>query len=421
MRAIELDRFSAAVVMVMEDMFLEALKNGDFKKISQIKNHNNKTETTLITRGDYHGFHYIFKLDEMLSVYRVQKNKVEEQNIYREHILTTLLVSADQLEKLKADGGFQMMASYQFYVSSMPHLKTMMIDLNLSHFDDKYHYFEEDMANYNFGLKRDIDVIIESAKHFNRKLTLGSDCFNKHVFGDKEVIAYTSTSACVTTFILYERDVVTGHIRIFEELENNVDDEKFPHDTIVIGRYPKIVQYYIENTDPCVVIENDVVIKNDNPHVVLTSSFIATSLAEEYSIEKRVPYDITSLASVMEYLITDNINLLYTYGMWSSNAKWKKNEQGRYYIELPEDMLATRKRGTPMVHGGKAYGYITDYRFKSPMNKIPESGEIEPEWLDLIVKSFTFVSKYRKKLDVCEINDNDLKQVEDKLLSRNCL
>lgn len=421
MRSIELTRFSAAVVMVMEDMFLTALKNGDFKKLSQVKNYNNKTETTLITQKPYNDFQYIFKLDEMLTVYRIQKNKVDQQEMYREHIMTTLLTNPAQLEKLKVDGGFQTMASYQFYISSMSNLKQMMVDLNLNHFDDKYHYFEEDMATYNFGFKNDIDVVFEAGKHFNRKLTLGSDCFNKHVFGDKEVISYTSTSAGVTTFILYERDMVTGHIRIFEDLEDNVDEEQFPHDTIIIGRYPKIVQHYIENTAPCVVIENDVILKNENPHVVLTSSVIAYTLADEYSIKKRVPYDVTSLASVMDYMVIDNINLLYTYGLWSSDAKWKKNEHGRYYLELTEDMLATRKRGTAMVHGSKSYGYITEYRFRSPMNKIPETGEIEPEWLDLVVKSFTFVSKYRKKLDVCEVTEKDLKAVEAKLLARNCI
>jgi len=421
MREIELPTFSGAVVMVMEDMFLTALKNGDMKKLSQIKNYNNKTETTLITQNPYNGFQYIFKLDDMLTIYRIQKDKVEKQDMYREHIMSTLIASPSALEKFKKDGEFKLMSSYGFHISSIKHLKQMMVDLNLNHFDDKYHYFEQDMALYDFGFKSDVNVVFEAATHFKRKLTLGSDHFNKYVFENKEVVAYTSDSACVTTFILYERDLETGNIRIFEELEENVDDKKFPHDTIIIGRYPKIVQHYIENTEPCAVIENSVVIKNENPHVVLTSCFVASTLADEYSIQTQVPYDVTSLTSVMDYMFSDNINLVYTYGLWTSKAKWKKNEHGRYYIEFTDDMLSIKKRNSPMVHGGKNYGYITDYHFKSPMNTIPEQGDIEPEWLDLVVKSFTFVSKYRKKLDVCEVTDNDLQQIEAKLLARNCL
>lgn len=422
MRNIDLPKFAASISVVLQDMFLTGLKNGDFKKLSEIKNYNNKTETTLITSQTYDGFQYVFKLDELFSVYRIAKEKVaENMDCQREHIMTALLTSPKEWERMKKDGSFSMMAAYQFHISSISLLKKMMIDLELNQFDDKYHYFEEDMALYNFGFKSDIDVIFDASTDYANEFEMGSDCFHKHQIGSKEIVSYTSTSACVTKFILYERDVETGTIRVFEDLEENVDNDKFPHDTIVIGEYPEIVKHYIENAEPCVVIKNGVFIKNENPYVILTSSFIGESLAQKFSIEKTKPYDVTSLASVMEYMTYDNINLLYTYGMWSSDCKWKKNAAGKYYIAFNEDLLSTYKRETEMVHGSNEYGYISVYSYKSPMYKLPETGEIEPEWLDLVVKSYTFVSKYHKKLPVCEAKEKDIQHVAEKLLARNCI
>jgi hypothetical protein len=421
MREINLPKFAGAVCVVMEDMFLKGLTNGNFKKLSEKKNYNNKKETTLITQNTYDGFHYIFKLDELFVVYRVAADKVKDQENIREQLMISLLASPKEWERMKGDGSFSMMASYQFHVSNISLLKKMMIDLDLNHFDDKYHLFSEDMSAYDFGFKSDVNLIFEAATHYKDKLDDRSDCFHKHQFGTKEVISYTSTSACVTTFILYERDTETGVIRIFDELEENVDDVKFPHDTIVIGEYPEIVKHYIENTEPCAVIENGVVVKNENPYTILRTYYNADGLAAEFEIEKKKPYDVTSLSSVMDYMVTDNINLLYTYGLWSSNSKWKKNEQGRYYIAFTDDMLETQKRETGMVHGSSDYGYISIYSSKSAMYKLPVNGEIEPEWLDLVVKSFTFVSKYHKKLPVCEAKEKDIQVIREKLLARNCI
>lgn len=421
MRNIDLPKFSGAVVMVLEDMFLTALKNGDFKKLSEIKNYKNKIETTLITKNSYDGFHYIFKLDELFIVYRIAKDKVKDQENCREQLMISLLMNPKQWEKMKTDGSFDMMANHQFHVSNLSLLKKMMVDLELNHFDDKYHLFEKDMAAYDFGFKSDIDLIFEASTRYNEKLDERSDCFHKHRFGTKEIISYTSTSACITKFILYERDTETGTIRVFEELEENVDELLFPHDSIVIGEFPEIVKYYVENTVPCAIIENGVLIKNENPYVILTSHYVADGLSSEFSIEKKKPYDITSLASVMDYLITDNINLLYTYGLWSSTAKWKKNDHGRYYIAFTDDMLETKKRSTGFVHGGSDYGYISQYSSKSAMYKLPETGEIEPEWLDLVIKSYTFVSKYHKKLPVCDATEKDIERVAEKLLARDSI
>lgn len=421
MREINLPKFAGAVCVVMEDMFLKGLTNGNFKKLSEKKNYNNKKETTLITQNTYDGFHYIFKLDELFVVYRVAADKVKDQENSREQLMISLLASPKEWERMKRDGSFSMMASYQFHVSSLSLLKKMMIDLDLNHFDDKYHLFAEDMASYDFGFKNDIELIFEAANHYEDKLDDCSDCFNKHKFGSKEVISHTNTSACVTKFTLYERDTKTGFIRVFEELQENVDENKFPHDTIVIGEHPEIVKHYIENTEPCVVIENGKFIKNENPYVIMTTYYNANGLAAEFSIEKKTPYDVTSLASVMDYMVTDNINLLYTYGLWSSDVKWKKNEQGRYYIAFTDDMLDRQKRDTGMVHGSKEYGYISVYSSKSAMYKLPVNGEIEPEWLDLVVKSFTFVSKYHKKLPVCDAKEKDIQVIREKLLARNCI
>lgn len=421
MRNIELPKFANAVVMDLEAVFLTALKNGDCKKLSQKKNYNNITVTTLITANVYGDFQYVFELDEHFRAYRVDKNKVKSQENDREHLMTSVLASPQQWEKMKADKTFSMMASHSFYVYNISLLKKMMIDLELPHFDDKYQYFDEDMATHSFGFKADIDVIFEAATRFKKKLSICSDEFHKHVFGSKEIITHTNTSACMTSFILYERDTETGVIKIYQDLENNVDEEKFPHDLIIIGKYPNIVKHYIENSDPCVILENGVFVKNDNPYVAHISSFNAHSLSEHFEIEKDKPYDVTSLASVMEYMTYDNINLLYTYGLWSSDSKWKKNDAGRYYIAFDEDLLSTYKRDTQMVHGSTDYGYISIYSYKSPMYKLPEKGEIEPEWLDLVVKAFTFVSKNHKKLPVCEAKEKDIQAIKDKLLARNCI
>lgn len=421
MRNIDLPKFADAVVMDLEAVFLTALKNGDFKKLSEKKNYNNKTVTTLITANVYGDFQYIFELDEHFRAYRIDKNKVKNQEYDREHLMTSVLASPQQWEKMKKDGSFSLIASNQFYVYNMSFLKKMMIDLELPHFDDKYHYFDEDMATYSFGFKADIDVIFEASTRFKKKLSICSDEFHKHTFGTKEIVSHTSTSACMTSFILYERDTETGVIKVYQDLENNVDEEKFPHDLIIIGKYPEIVKHYVENTEPCVILENGLFVKNDSPYVAHISSFNAHSLSEHYKIEKDKPYDVTSLASIMEYMTYDNINLLYTYGLWSSDCKWKKNAAGKYYIAFDEDMLSTYKRNTPMVHGSTDYGYISIYSYKSPMYKLPETGEIEPEWLDLVVKAYTFVSKYHKKLPVCEVKEKDIQQVAEKLLARNCI
>jgi hypothetical protein len=37
------------------------------------------------------------------------------------------------------------------------------------------------------------------------------------------------------------------------------------------------------------------------------------------------------------------------------------------------------------------------------------------------VKAFTFVSKYHKKLPVCEAKEKDIQAIKDKLLARNCI
>lgn len=411
MRNIELPKFSGAVSVVLEAVFLEGLKNGAFQKLSEETKYNNKIETTLITQHKYNGFQYIFKLDEVFSIYRVAQEKVDNQETDREHIITATLASPAQWEKFKLDGKFKLMSSHRFVVSNISLVKKMMIDLGLNHFDDKYDLFEDDMKVYDFGFKRDIDIIFSSADLYKKKLNLHDDWFHQYTFGNKKVISHTNTSACLTTFILYELNTDTGTIRVFEELEENVDEKKFPHSTIIIGKYPKIVEHYIENSEPCVIIENGNIIKNDNPHLIISTSFNAHALANNFSIEKAKPYDISRLSSVMEYMSYENINLLYSYGLWSSAVKWKLNEQGEYYIAFSDEMISEHKRSEAIIHDSNDYGYISTYSSKSAMFKLP-NGKVAKEWLDLVVKSHSFVSKYIKKMAVCEVTKKDLDTVE---------
>ena len=51
----------------------------------------------------YGDFQYVFELDEHFRAYRVDKNKVKSQENDREHLMTSVLASPQQWEKMKAD------------------------------------------------------------------------------------------------------------------------------------------------------------------------------------------------------------------------------------------------------------------------------------------------------------------------------
>lgn len=335
-----------------------------------------------------------------------------------ELVMAGLYASKKSWEKMIEDGSFKLMSSYQFFISNISVLKKIMFDLGLNQFDDKYQFFEEDMQKYDFGLKADLNSIFEASKHYDSFIELGSDFFHKHQIGTKEVISHTNTDAGITAFILYERDTETGDIRIIEELEENVD-EKFERETIVIGEYPEIVKHYVETAEPSVIIKNGNISKNDNPHIILITHFNAYGLEKEYNIKRPLPYDISNLNSVMDYLVFDNINWLYTLGMWSSKARWTKNDKNEYYPAFTDDLLAGYKRGTPIVYDSKDLGHISTYDETSAMHNLPVDGRIAPEWLELVKKSLNFLTVNREKLPVCDVNEEQIHAVKEKLANQN--
>lgn len=408
MRNTELPKFAGAVVPIMEETFIQALQSG----VLPNKTKKDKQDLVLKSSKTYDGYSYVFNVGKDFLLHRVNSDNNSEL------VMAGLYASKKSWEKMIEDGSFTLMASYQFFISNISILKKIMSDLGLNQFDDKYQFFEEDMQKYDFGLKADLNSIFEASKHYDSFIELGSDFFHKHQIGTKEVISHTNTDAGITAFILYERDTETGDIRIIEELEENVD-EKFERETIVIGEYPEIVKHYVETAEPSVIIKNGNISKNDNPHIILITHFNAYGLEKEYNIKRPLPYDISNLNSVMDYLVFDNINWLYTLGMWSSKARWTKNDKNEYYPAFTDDLLAGYKRGTPIVYDSKDLGHISTYDETSAMHNLPVDGRIAPEWLELVKKSLNFLTVNREKLPVCDVNEEQIHAVKEKLANQN--
>lgn len=278
MRNIELPKFAGAAVLTIEDAINQALQKGTLKKVK------NKEENTVTFKSSkkYDGYRYEFNILQEFSINKITTRKKSEL------LMSGLYTSKASWQKMIDDGSFELMSSYQFYVSNLCTLKKAMSDLEIDIFDDKYHLFQEDMEKYEDILKQDLNTIFDISEKYDtdNEFILGSDIFHKHKIGTKDIISHTNVDACVTAFILYEQDSETGEIRVIEELEQNVD-RKFKRKTTVIGKYPEIVEHYIRTSVPSVIIRDNAIVKNNNPHVVLRTYLNASAIRYKIALEEK--------------------------------------------------------------------------------------------------------------------------------------
>jgi len=273
---------------------------------------------------------------------------------------------------------------------------------------DKYGQSVLDIFNFLFSVYEN--------KKFKNKLVLGDADYHYYKLDlpNKQIITYSNSASCLSDFYTFEKDLTTGRIRVFYDLVDNVQKKGFKFQYITIGKYPKIVQHYIENEVPVLIIENNIVTKNIQPNIIEHMFYINEGLSVYLDVDIPVNFDRTSYQEVLKYITIEDFNVLYSAILWSDDSKWKKGPNG-YYVHFNHDMFHKEPKIKPMDFHDK--GYISIFRKDSIIMTVPK--DIAPDWVDFVKNGYEYVIKNSQNLLVCGLDEHEFKKVKNHLESVN--
>lgn len=329
-------------------------------------------------------------------------NKISRYNeTDYEVIFKGILLRSEDWDTIKSPRDYDLLIDYQFDLIAIDEMKLFFKHMDIQIFDQFYHFIDDELNNYKTIVKDDLEFMFNLSDGFNKSLEVYGDYFCKHNFGDVKTITYSSGSAVQERFTIYYHHTKTNEYRIYHNLVSNLDPTVFKINTTIIGRYKKIIDHQINHTEPCVIVQNGVVVRNNHMQVMSELVYNKESLAKKLKQPLRYAYDKSNLNSVLQYFDFDNINLLYTTVIWTGDSPWVKGDDG-YYIDFKQSALINVPRNTPMVSNDEVLGWISYFQKSSTMLNLPD-GHIAPEWKTLIANAYWHVFFNHDKMSVCSL------------------
>lgn len=268
---------------------------------------------------------------------------------------------------------------------------------------------EDILADLNFLFS------VYKNRKFKKSLSLGDDDYhyNKLTIPNKEIISYSNSASDLSDVYIFERDLITNHIKVFYDTYKGVENKGFNCESIVIGKYPKVIKHYIENESPIFEIENNIIIKNSSNRLKDDIYWITKALSEYLNIDIPLPFDSSSFEEFLNHVVITDMNVIYSCVLWGYETKWVKGEKG-YYLNFDRDMFYNEGNYMRPEPTGKGYISLFDRKKSSIMN-VPK--DIAPDWIDFVKKGYEYVINNHAEFRVCEAKEKDFVAVEKHLKS----
>lgn len=252
-------------------------------------------------------------------------------------------------------------------------------------------------------------------RKFTKSLSLGDDDYhyNKLTIPNKEIISYSNSASDLSDVYIFEKDLITNNIKVFYDTYEGVENKGFKCESIVIGKYPKVIKHYIENESPIFEIENNIVIKNSSNRFKDDLYWITKALSEYLNIDIPLPFDSSSFEEFLNHVVITDMNVIYSCVLWGYETKWVKGEKG-FYLKFDRDMFYSEGNYMRPEPTGKGYISLFD-RKKSSIMKAPK--DIAPDWIDFVKKGYEYVINNYAEFRVCEAKEKDFVAVEKHLKS----
>lgn len=403
MREIEIQGFSKNIIQNLFSFFEAAGEKNLFEQV----NFRYKTKIS------YEGYYYEMEIDKNNSeVIFYQTNNEKTTNFLNVPILTPeyiAKISPDDLNKtLKV-------LSNRVKLENTSILKQMTQHFNIDVLDEAYSILDKELQKYHLNMVADINFIFEASEKFKKTVAIddGNNHYHKYTINNKQVLVYSNTSCINEYFTIYERDLITKDVRIITgEVSDVLNKHKVK--SIVIGKYKKIIEEYLENHKPICVIENGEVKYIDYMYEIIDLADHSKELGHKYNLHKELPYNPENMREMFKYLNFNNMYTLLTHGLWSIKGNWKKNENNEYYFVFESEIEYFKSHEKMVYEEENALKYVSTTNKKAVMLSLPE-GKLKNEWSNLIVESYLYMRKNKEKLPVCAITDSELKYVEDYL------
>lgn len=285
-------------------------------------------------------------------------------------------------------------------------------DMNLIQYKPIIKSLENDLKNYDFSIKSNIEVIFKGSEKFKKSLSLNNSEYNytKYQLNDKKIIAYNNNATMNTYLILYEKDENTNTIRVLVE-DGNKLDKRFNKKDRCYSKYKDIVKYCVENTPASVVIQNNEVKMIDEPYQIIETYDIAYALILKFGIIKEIPYNEEDLKDVLKYVNYESMNGILTYGIWTSTGKWLLNNNDEYYFKFDGNHIEDIIRNTKLKYNENHFGSILKINKKSMIKSLP-NGVIKQEWANLIVDAYAYYIRNKNNFNINYVTEKEIKKVE---------
>lgn len=403
MRDIEIQDFGKNILQTLFGFFQSAGEKDIFEKVG----------SSYKTKQSYSGYWYEMKIDNSNSEVVFYKTSNENTiEFFRSPIFTP-----EYREKLSTNDlkKFLNVLSNKVKIENISMLKQMTQDFNINVFDEAYSILDKELQKYYPNMVADMNLVFDASEKFKKTVSLndGDNHYHKYTINDKQVLVFSNTSCINEYFTIYERDQKTNTIRI---ITGEVTDVLKKHKirTIVVGKYQKIIEEYLENHKPICVIENDEIKYVDYIHEILDLNYHSKELGHKYNLQKKLPYNPENMKEMFNYLQFNNMYTLLTHGMWSIKGRWQKNENNEHYFVFESEIDYFKSHEKMVYEEENALQYISSTNKKAVMLSLPE-GALKNEWANLIVESYLYIKNNKEKLPLSAINDNELKEVENYL------
>jgi len=368
------------------------------------------TDLIFESKINYKNRYYIVKIDNRITVSRQSK--------YDKDVLDDIFATPALFNKASpvTQKDYEMVVEYVFFINDTEAFAEFFSDMNIDDIKPYYYLMDSATQLYNDLMLMDLESIFKCSQRFSKSINLfsGTQYIHKHIIDNKETLTFVDTSRVVEEFIIYEKNPDNGHINVYRELVANIDPNVFKMNTIVVSKYKNLIEHCIKTLVPKLIVKDKKIIKNSDSTIIKVTDDLAIDLNNKYKIVTQTVFDKSHLPTIMDYLSYDNINLLYGYALWSSGrGKWVKGKRGFYIVFSDSDVLRV-KRMTPMQINSNNLGYIASTSENCVMSNIPE-GVIDPDWCELVRKSYWFMYHNYDKIPVCDVDELLLDKVGHQL------
>lgn len=399
MREVDIKGFGKNIIQTLFSFFDEAGAKNIFEKV---KAHYRSRES-------YDGYWYEMKIDKRNYITFSKTNNIDTIKF-----LVSPMLSPEYSEKLtpKDLKDFLNVMSSQVHIYNVSMLKKMTQDFKIDTFNEAYRILDNELQKYYPNMIADIAIVFAASGKFKKTVLLndGDNHYHKYKINEKQVVVFSNTSSVEEYFTIYEKDLKTNTVRIITDKVDTVT-KKHNIRTIVIGKYKKIIEEYLESHPPICVIENNQIKYLDDINEIFDLNSHSKELGHKYKLQKELPYNPENMKEMFQYLDFDNMYTLLTHGMWSTKGRWQHNEKDEYYFVFESEIEYFKSHEKMVYEEETALKYVSITIKEAAMLSLPE-GKLKTEWENLIVESYLYIKNNKEKLPVCAITDSEFMKVE---------